>query len=71
MNDSAGQTGYLKFDLSTLPPGMSEDAVEKATLILYVSDIKSEGVFEVRRIGPPNALGGWNEWSLNYKNSAT
>ena len=70
VNDSAGQTGYLKFDLSTLPLGMTGDDIEKATLILYVSDIKSEGIFEVRRIGAPSPLGGWNEWSLNYKNSA-
>ena len=70
VNDSAEQTGYLKFDLSTLPPGVTGDDVEKATLILYVTNLKSEGIFEVRRIGTPSPLGGWNEWSLNYKNSA-
>ena len=70
VNDALGQTGYLKFDLSPLPPGMTADAVEKATLLLYVTDIKREGIFEVRRIGPPSQLGGWNEWSLNYNNSA-
>ncbi len=64
VNDSAEQTGYLKFDLSTLPPGVTGDDVEKATLILYVSDIKNEGVFEVRRIGAPSPLGRWNEWRV-------
>jgi hypothetical protein len=65
VNFAVGQTGYLKFDLSPLPPGMMSDAVEKATLILFVTDIKKSGQFEVRRIGP-SAVGGWNEWSLNY-----
>lgn len=41
---------YLKFDLATLPPGLSGTDVAKATLDLWVSRVAAPGSFDVFRL---------------------
>ena len=42
---------YIRFDLSSLPPGVTGDEVRKATIRLYVSGVTHPGTFNVHRVG--------------------
>ena len=50
------QRSYLRFNLDTLPAGTTGDDVAKATLLLFVDEVQSQGSFQVHRM-----LGTWNE----------
>lgn len=64
---SPTSTGFLQFDLSTLPAGTTSANIEKATLSLYVTrhTMKSAGTFDVRMV-----TGAWNEATISGNNSA-
>jgi len=48
--------GYLKFDLSSLPPGTVESQIHHAALWLYIEKLKTPGSLDVRAAGSV-----WNE----------
>src|SRR5262249_54587486 len=56
-----GGTGFIQFDLSTLPNGALPEDIAKATLTLYVTGgtIKAPGTFSVKRV-----TSSWNELTL-------
>jgi len=56
-----GSNSYLKFNLATLPSGVS---VSKATLRLYVDVVTSNGSFDVYQINNT-----WSESTLTYNNA--
>ena len=56
-----GATAYLKFNLGTLPSGVT---VSKATLRLYVDAISANGSFDVYRLN-----NSWSESTLTYNNA--
>ena len=56
-----GSNSYLKFNLATLPSGVS---VSKATLRLYVDVVTSNGSFDVYQLN-----NSWNESTLTYSNA--
>src|ERR1044071_5767506 len=59
-------TGFVQFDLSTLPAGTQAGDVAKASLTLYVSagSVKSPGSFSVKAVA-----GAWDELTLNQANA--
>ena len=59
LTGSGTERTWVKFDLSTLPPGTVGSNISKATLTLWVNKIRTPGAFEVRRV-----LGGWQEGAL-------
>ena len=56
-----GATAYLKFNLGTLPSGVT---VSKATLRLYVDAVAANGSFDVYQLN-----NSWNESTLTYNNA--
>ncbi|MFQ5756854.1 MAG: DNRLRE domain-containing protein, partial [Acidiferrobacterales bacterium] len=56
--------GFAKFDLSTLPDGISGTAIAKATLRLWVSAVRREGSLTLHRVETD-----WDEDSLTSANS--
>ena len=53
---SSIQTTYIKFDLSSIPPGYTSANVAKATLKLYVNSVTTAGSFNVDLV-----IGNWAE----------
>ena len=49
---SSTSTGFLQFDLSTLPAGTTSANIEKATLSLFVTrrTVKAAGSFDIRLV---------------------
>ena len=70
VNNSKGQTGYVRFDLGSLPAGATGADVEKATLTFFVSKVTNAGSLDIRRINAPSTV-QWEEGSLTYENSAS
>ena len=56
-----GASSYLKFNLGTLPSGVT---INKATLRLYVDVVDANGSFDVYRLN-----NSWNEGTLTYNNA--
>jgi hypothetical protein len=52
-------TGYIRFTLTPLPSGTTQDQVAKATLKLFVSDVHAASALMVSRV-----TGEWDESSL-------
>src|SRR5262249_36803430 len=63
---SSKTTGYIQFDLSTLPAGTQAADVAKASLTLFVSagSVKTPGSFSVQAVA-----GAWDELTLNQANA--
>src|SRR5258706_4108859 len=57
----AGSTALIKFDLSILPAGVAGADIEKATLILFVSQVGAAGTFNLVRI-----MSDWQEATVDY-----
>jgi hypothetical protein len=55
--------GLLQFSLSSLPPGTTSSQVSKATLVLYVNNVLSNGTLNVNE-----ANGSWTELGVNGTN---
>ncbi len=58
---SVTSASYLKFDLGTLPTGVS---VSKATLRLYIDQVAAPGSFDIFQLN-----NSWNENTLTYNNA--
>ena len=58
-------TGFLQFDLSTLPAGTTSADIQKATLTLFVTPgkVKATGTFDVKMM-----TGAWSESTINGAN---
>ena len=59
--DRAVKETFLKFDLSTLPPGITGSNIVKATLVLGVDKVVGNGSFDVATVG-----GTWNESTVSW-----
>ena len=69
ISSSPVQTGYVKFDLFTLRAGTTSDDVAKAVLTFYVSNVKKEGVVDIRHIASVSSP--WNEYALTSDNASS
>jgi hypothetical protein len=58
--------GFVRFDLSNLPPGTNGNAVAKAVLTLWVNTVGTSGSFTVE-----NVNGTWNELTITNANAPT
>ena len=58
--------GFVRFDLSNLPPGTNGNAVAKAVLTLWVNTVGTPGSFTVE-----NVNGTWNELTITNANAPT
>jgi len=56
---AALKRSFLKFDLSSVPTGITGADVQKATLKLYVNKLTAAGSFDVAKV-----TGGWNETTI-------
>jgi hypothetical protein len=57
--ESASQTTYIQFDLSSIPAGYTSASIAKATLKLYVNAVTAAGSFNVDYVN-----GTWSEKSI-------
>jgi hypothetical protein len=57
--ESASQTTYIQFDLSSIPSGYSSTSIAKATLRLYVNAVTAAGSFNVNYVN-----GTWSEKTI-------
>ncbi len=62
--ESASQTSYIQFDLSSIPAGYTGSNVTKATLKLYVNAVTKAGSFNVDYIN-----GTWAEATIDANNA--
>ena len=60
------KTSFLKFDLSTLPAGVTGADVEKATLKLFAPKLITPGLFDVMEV-----KSDWNEASITETTAPT
>jgi hypothetical protein len=56
--------GFVKFDLSALPVGMSGAAISKATLRMWVNDVNNDGKITVHVV-----QGDWSEKTISANNA--
>src|SRR5271156_5877022 len=57
--ESASQTAYIQFDLSSIPSGYTGSDITKATLKLYVNAVTKAGSFNVDYVN-----GTWSEGTI-------
>src|SRR5262249_30852850 len=72
--NSTVQRTYIRFDLSSLPPGTLATQVSKATLRLFVSKVNGNSntfAVDVRTVLPPTSGPAWTESTLTAGNAAT
>jgi hypothetical protein len=55
--------GFARFDLSTLPAGVTGAEIAKATLRLWISDLQNEGSIDLHVVQGP-----WNEATITANN---
>src|SRR6202041_3283723 len=58
--ESASQTTYIQFNLSSIPDGYTSADITKATLKLYVNAVAKGGSFNVNYVS-----GTWSESTIN------
>jgi hypothetical protein len=58
---SAAETSFLRFDLSSVPAGYTGSSIAKATLKLYVASVGTAGSFNVDYVS-----GTWAEKTITY-----
>lgn len=63
---ASGITSHLKFDLATLPSGITGSDISKVTLRLWVNTVTTAGSFDVRRV-----IGVWNEGTVTSSTAPT
>ena len=56
-----GVNSYIRFDLTTLPEGLTSYNISKATVRLYIDGVTISGTFDVYLVTSP-----WSEGSLTY-----
>ena len=52
---------FLQFDLSTLPASTTADQIEKATLVLFATQVTATGSFDIYEVGAP-----WTESGISW-----
>ena len=57
-NTTGDRYGFVRFDLSALPPGA---AIARATLRLYASQVLNSGTLDLKPV-----LGAWEEATLSH-----
>jgi hypothetical protein len=62
--ESASQTTYIQFNLSSIPDGYTSADITKATLKLYVNAVAKGGSFNVNYVS-----GTWSESTINASNA--
>jgi len=62
--ESASQTAYIQFNLSSIPAGYTGSDVTKATLKLYVNSVTKAGSFNVDYVN-----GTWSEATIDASNA--
>ncbi len=62
--ESASQTAYVQFDLSSIPSGYTGADITRATLKLYVNAVTTAGTFNVDYIN-----GAWSEGTIDANNA--
>jgi hypothetical protein len=62
--ESASQTTYIRFDLSSIPAGYPSADITKATLKLYVNAVTKAGSFNVDYVN-----GAWSEATIDANNA--
>jgi hypothetical protein len=62
--ESASQTTYIQFDLSSIPSGYTSASITKATLKLYVNSVTTAGSFNVDFVN-----GSWSEGKITANNA--
>jgi hypothetical protein len=62
--ESASQTTYIQFDLSSLPSGYTSANITKATLKLYVNSVTTAGSLNVDYVN-----GTWSEATIDANNA--
>ncbi len=60
---SAGETTFIRFDLTAVPAGYTGASIAKATLKLYVNTVPTAGSFNVDLVN-----GTWMEKTIDYSN---
>lgn len=63
LNIQSNAWTFLQFDLSTLPAGTTGSQVQKATLVLFVTQVGAAGSFDIYEVGAP-----WAESSITWSN---
>ena len=58
-----GNTAFLQYDLSTLPPGTTAAQIAHATLTLFVNRINTPGPVTLSTVGS-----AWSESTVNFNN---
>ena len=57
---------FLQFDLSTLPASTTGSQVQKATLVLFATQVNAAGSFDIYEAGGP-----WTESAITWNNQPT
>src|SRR5438309_432329 len=60
------RTAFIRFDLSTLPPGTTGSEVTRATLMVFVNALRVPGSLDVRQV-----TSAWNEATISGTNEPT
>lgn len=59
-----GVNGYIRYDLTALPAGLTGANVNKATMRLYINGVTTAGTFDVYEV-----TGSWTEGTITYNNA--
>ncbi len=59
--DNPGTTSFLRFNLSSLPSGITGATVTRASLRIFVTNVSSAGSFDVYRVN-----GAWTERTITF-----
>src|SRR5438046_1153895 len=60
------RTAFIRFDLSTLPPGTTGSEVTRATLMVFVNSVRVPGSLDVRQV-----TSAWSEATISGTNEPT
>src|SRR5437773_9071390 len=60
------RTAFIRFDLSTLPPGTTGSEVTRATLMVFVNALRVPGSLDVRQV-----TSAWSEATISGTNEPT
>jgi hypothetical protein len=61
-----GVNGFIRFDLTALPTGLTSSYISKATLRLNINGVTTSGTFDVYLVTK-----SWTEGAISYNNSPT
>src|SRR5215467_7789064 len=61
-----GVNGYVRFDLTVLPAGLTSANISKATMRLNINGVTTSGTFDVYLVTK-----SWTEGAITYNNTPT